>query len=128
MVKSFIVTLFLIISVVLSSCSTGVSDLRSYISNNPGYQFLYPNGWLQVEVKNASKGVDVVFHDLIERSENLSVIVNPTPDNKTLADLGTPSEVGYRFLKNVILGRNSELEADLIRAESKKVMAIRIIF
>jgi len=65
--------------------STPIAGLQGYTSGSQGYQFLYPKGWTQVDVKKVA-GVDVVFHDLIETSENLSVIINPIPDNKTLTD------------------------------------------
>jgi len=45
----------------------------------------YPNGWLPVKVSN---GPDVVFHDLIETTENVSVVVSSVPQGKTLAELG----------------------------------------
>jgi photosystem II oxygen-evolving enhancer protein 2 len=120
--RKILVTLLAIISLTLTSCSTsiGVGGLQKYDVPERGYQFLYPNGWIPVDVKNASTGVDVVYHDLIERTENLSVIVNPVAANKTIADLGTPSEIGYRFLKQVNNDPNANLEADLIKAESQE--------
>lgn len=118
MLKSWIIAALLAISLALSSCSPGVGNLQSYVDAKDGYEFLYPNGWVQVEVKNASPGVDLVFHDLIEKTENLSVIVSDLPSDRALADLGTPSEVGYRFLKQIGSGPGSEREADLISAQS----------
>jgi photosystem II oxygen-evolving enhancer protein 2 len=58
------------------SCSPRVGNLKSYVNYQQGYGFYYPNGWIPVDVKNASKGVDTVFRDFIERSENLSVIIS----------------------------------------------------
>jgi photosystem II oxygen-evolving enhancer protein 2 len=122
MFKKLLVTLLAIISLNLASCSTaiGVGGLQKYDVPEKGYQFLYPNGWIPVDVKNASTGVDVVYHDLIQKTENLSVIVSPIAANKTLTDIGTPSEVGYRFLKQVNNDPNANLEADLIKAESQE--------
>jgi photosystem II oxygen-evolving enhancer protein 2 len=122
MFKKLLVTLLAIISLNLASCSTGigVSGLQKYDVPEKGYQFLYPNGWIPVDVKNSSTGVDVVYHDLIQKTENLSVIVNPVAANKTLTDIGTPSEIGYRFLKQVNSDPNANLEADLIKAESQE--------
>jgi photosystem II oxygen-evolving enhancer protein 2 len=122
MLKKLLVTVLAIISITLTSCSTGigVSGLQKYDVPEKGYQFLYPNGWVAVDVKNASSGVDIVYHDLIERTENLSVIVNPVAANKTLTDLGTPSEIGYRFLKQINNDPDANLEADLIKAESQE--------
>jgi photosystem II oxygen-evolving enhancer protein 2 len=97
-----------------------VGGLQSYVNAAGGYEFLYPNGWIQVDVEDAREGVDVVYRDLIERTENLSVIVSEVPKSKTLTELGTPSEVGYRFLKSVNGSANSKREADLIRAESRE--------
>ncbi len=99
MLKSLLARLILIMGLILASCSNGTTGLQSYTNTNQGYQFLYPSGWVSVNVKNSSPGVDVVLHDLIEQTENVSVIISPVPENKTLKDLGTPTEVGYRFLK-----------------------------
>jgi photosystem II oxygen-evolving enhancer protein 2 len=122
MLRKILVTLLAILSLTLASCSSsiGVSGLQRYDVPEKGYQFLYPNGWLPVDIKNASTGVDVVYHDLIERTENLSVIVNPVAANKTLADLGTPSDIGYRFLKQINNDPNANLEAELIQAEAQE--------
>ncbi len=88
-----------LISLLLAACTNGVGNLNTYVDASDGYQFAYPNGWVQVEVRDASEGVDVVFRDIIERSENVSVIISDVPSGKRLQDLGTPTEVGYRFLK-----------------------------
>ncbi|NES80421.1 MAG: photosystem II oxygen evolving complex protein PsbP [Moorea sp. SIO2B7] len=121
MFKSFVVTLVLILSLSLFGCSTGISGLQSYVDNTDGYKFLYPNGWIPVDVQEASEGVDVVFRDLVERTENLSVIISSVPENKTLESLGTPSEVGYRFLKSANAEPNSERQTEFITAQSHEV-------
>lgn len=120
MFKSFISILLVILSITLSSCSVGVSGLKSYVNPTKGYEFLYPNGWIPVDLKKPSAGVDLVFRDLIERSENLSVIISDVPTDKTLEDLGTPSEVGYRFLNLVNDSPNLEIESAFLRAESRQ--------
>ena len=121
MFKSFFAGLLIILSVAISSCSAGVSGLQSYVNTNKGYEFLYPNGWIPVTLgASARKSVDVVFRDLVERTENLSVIINEVPDGKTLEDLGTPSEVGYRLLKAINKTPDSDLEAEFLRAESRQ--------
>ncbi|WP_017305834.1 photosystem II reaction center PsbP [Spirulina subsalsa] len=106
--------------VFLTACTSGVGNLQTYVSANQGYEFKYPNGWVQVTVEEASEGVDVVFRDIVEHSENLSLIISDVPPDKTLRELGTPSEVGYRFLK-VTNQRNLEREVELISAELEKV-------
>jgi photosystem II oxygen-evolving enhancer protein 2 len=121
MFKSFLAGLLIILSVAISSCSAGVSGLQSYVDTAKGYEFLYPNGWIPVTLgASARKSVDVVFRDLVERTENLSVIINEVPDGKTLEDLGTPSEVGYRLLKAINKTPNSDMEAEFLRAESRQ--------
>ena len=121
MLKSFFAGLLIILSLVISSCSTGVSGLQSYVNTSKGYEFLYPNGWIPVTLgTSARKTVDVVFRDLVERTENLSVIINEVPEDKTLEDLGSPSEVGYRLLKVINSTPESEREAEFIRAEARE--------
>ena len=121
MFKSFCAGLLIILSLVITSCSTGVSGLQSYVNTSKGYEFLYPNGWIPVTLgASARKTVDLVYRDLIERTENLSVIINDVPDGKTLEDLGTPSEVGYRLLKVINSTPDSEREAEFIRAEARE--------
>ena len=121
MFKSFFAGLLIVLSLVVCSCSTGVSGLQSYVNTSKGYEFLYPNGWIPVNLgTSARKTVDVVFRDLVERTENLSVIINEVPDDKTLEDLGSPSEVGYRLLKVINNTPDSEREAEFIRAEARE--------
>lgn len=100
MIKRLIPLLALILTFALSSCvATAAAGLNSYIDSKDGYQFLYPNGWQEIKVNN---GPDVVFHDIIEQTENLSVILSPVKEEKTLTDLGTPTEVGYKLSKTAI--------------------------
>ncbi|AKG23750.1 photosystem II reaction center PsbP [Calothrix sp. 336/3] len=112
-----------IILLVLSfSCSnSGVANaaaLKSFVDTNDGYQFLYPNGWVQVKVAN---GPDVVFHDIIETTENISVVISPVPKGKTLAELGTPGEVGYKLGNNALAPEGSGRKAELVNAEQREV-------
>ena len=121
MFKSFFAGLLIVLSLIISSCSTGVSGLQSYVNTSKGYEFLYPNGWIPVTLgTSAKKTVDVVFRDLVERTENLSVIINEVPEDKTLEDLGSPSEVGYRLLKAINNNPDAEREAEFIRAEERE--------
>jgi photosystem II oxygen-evolving enhancer protein 2 len=113
-----------LILLLVLSFSFGYSDiaaaagLKSFTNNDSGYEFLYPNGWVQVKVAN---GPDVVFHDIIEPSENISVVISPVPDNKTLAELGTPGEVGYKLGKNALAPEGSGREAELINDAQREV-------
>lgn len=115
------IVLFLLIT--LSCCITNIdiaaaAGLKSYVNTDKGYQFLYPNGWVQVKV---SSGPDVVFHDIIEVTENISVIVSPAPSNKTLTELGTPTEVGYKLGKNALAPEGSGRKAELVNAEERQI-------
>ncbi|RMF23764.1 MAG: photosystem II oxygen evolving complex protein PsbP [Cyanobacteria bacterium J083] len=122
MFKSFIATTLALFCLILSACSPGVSGLESYINPNLGYQFLYPNGWIPVAIKGGgTEGVDVIYRDLINRDENLSVIISDVPAGKTLADLGSPTEVGYRFLKNVNSDPSRQQETEFITAKSRDI-------
>ncbi|MBD2519369.1 photosystem II reaction center PsbP family protein [Nostoc sp. FACHB-973] len=117
--KRIVLILLLVLSFSLSNSDVAVAGgLKSFVDTNDGYQFLYPNGWLQVKVAN---GPDVVFHDLIEVTENVSVVISPVPENKTLAELGTPTEVGYKLGKAALAPANSGRSAELINAAQQEV-------
>ncbi|MDJ0845682.1 photosystem II reaction center PsbP [Crocosphaera sp.] len=121
MLKSLRILVVTIISLTLFSCSVGLGGLQSYVDATDGYQFLYPSGWVGVDVKQSSQGVDVIFRDLIEESENLSVIVSKVDEEKTLTELGTPTEVGYYLLKQMNNQAENGRKVDLINAESREV-------
>ncbi|WP_413199382.1 photosystem II reaction center PsbP [Nostoc piscinale] len=92
------------------------AGFKSYVDTADGYQFLYPNGWLSVKVAN---GPDIVFHDLIEISENVSVVISPVPEGKTLKELGAPTEVGYKLGKAALAPSDSGRTAELVDAREK---------
>ncbi|MBD2301437.1 photosystem II reaction center PsbP family protein [Nostoc sp. FACHB-87] len=92
------------------------AGFKSYVDTADGYQFLYPNGWLSVKVAN---GPDIVFHDLIEISENVSVVISPVPEGKTLKELGAPTEVGYKLGKAALAPPDSGRTAELVDAREK---------
>ncbi|MBE9203470.1 photosystem II reaction center PsbP family protein [Synechocystis salina LEGE 06099] len=115
-----VVLVILLLSFTLTACGgVGIASLQRYSDTKDGYEFLYPNGWIGVDVKGASPGVDVVFRDLIERDENLSVIISEIPNDKTLTDLGTATDVGYRFMKTVNEAAQGDRQAELITAEER---------
>jgi photosystem II oxygen-evolving enhancer protein 2 len=117
MLKTIAALLLLVLSLGLHGCTVGVSGLKSYVDGADGYEFLYPNGWLPVQVTD---GPDVVFHDLIERTENVSVVISSVPEGKTLTDIGTPGEVGYQLQKNAIAPPDSNRKAELVNAETRE--------
>lgn len=121
MFRSWFAGLLIILSLTMTGCATAVSGLQSYVNTDKGYEFLYPNGWIPVNLGTSARNtVDVVFRDLVERTENLSVIINNAPEGKSLEDLGSPSEVGYRLFKAINNNPNSEREAEFIRAEARE--------
>jgi photosystem II oxygen-evolving enhancer protein 2 len=116
MLKRIAAILLVLFSLTLTSCSvTPTSGLKSYTDSYDGYEFLYPNSWVEVNTTNIKP--DVLFRDLIETTENVSVILNPVSGEQTLADLGTPMEVGYKLSKTAIAPPGSDREAELTNAE-----------
>lgn len=118
MLRRMAVVLLLLLSLSLQSCGAISSNLMSYADNYDGYEFLYPTGWVPVKVEG---GPDIVLHDLIEETENVSVIISDVPEGKTLAEIGSPSEVGYRLSKSAIAPPDSGRTAELINAEERSV-------
>ncbi len=120
MLRRIFAVLLVVFTLTLQSCVAVTpvgGGLKSYVDSTDGYQFLYPNGWLPVKVSSQS-GADVVFHDIIQQSENVSVVINPVAGKKKLQDLGTPSEVGYQLGKTAIAPPGSGREAELVNAEA----------
>ena len=58
----------------------------------------------------------MVLRDLIEQTENVSVVISEVPEGETLADLGTPGEVGYRLQNKAIAPPDSGRKAELVNA------------
>lgn len=109
--------LALVASVAIWGCGL-TPNVQAFSNAAKGYQLLHPNGWGSVEVRGASPGVDVIFRDVIEQNENLSVIINPVPKGKTLAELGSPTDVGYRFMEETKERTGGQREPELLNAES----------
>ena len=118
MLKRFVLVLLMVISLSLQACAIGATGFKSFVDATDGYQFLYPNGWLEISV---SEGPDVVFHDIIEQTENVSVVINPVSGEKNLSELGSPGEVGYRLSKSAIAPPGSGRQAELVNAEAREV-------
>ncbi|MEH2402855.1 MAG: photosystem II reaction center PsbP [Nostoc sp.] len=117
--KRIVLILLLVLSFSLSNSNVAAAaGLKSFVDTSDGYQFLYPNGWLQVKVAN---GPDVVFHDLIEVSENVSVVISPVQEGKTLSELGTPTEIGYKLGKAALAPPDSGRSAELVNAAQREV-------
>ncbi|MEB3272597.1 MAG: photosystem II reaction center PsbP [Prochlorothrix sp.] len=114
MLKSLFSLVVLLTGLFLTACNvTPTAGLQPYIDIPDGYRFLYPTGWVQVEV---SGGPDVVFRDLINATENVSVIIQPVSADKQLSDLGTPGEVGYALQTTAIAPPDTGRSAELVDA------------
>lgn len=105
-----------LLAVVLQGCASLGAGLQSYADSYDGYEFLYPTGWVEVRVPG---GPDVVFHDIINETENVSVVISEVPEGQTLQDLGTPTEVGYKLAKSISAIADTERTVDLLNAEAK---------
>ena len=120
--RTLLVGLFAVVSFTLQGCSASVlGGLNGYTDSLDGYKFLYPTGWTQVKNLSENSGLDILFHDIIEQTENISVVINPTPGKRTLTELGTPTEVGYQLGKSAIAPEGSGRVAELVNAEAGQV-------
>ena len=116
MLKRLAVIALIIISLTVQGCVQSGAGLKSYVDNIDGYTFGYPNGWVEV---NISGGADVVFKDLIEETENVSVVVSPAPNDAELTDLGGPTEVAQKLLPMVVPAEAGG-QASLVAAGSRE--------
>jgi photosystem II oxygen-evolving enhancer protein 2 len=110
--------LLLVLSLSLYNPGNASAAGKQFVDTADGYEFVYPNGWVQVRINN---GPDVVFHDLIEMSENVSVVISPVPGGRDLKQLGTVGEVGYKLGKNAIAPEGSGRSAELVNSVEKEV-------
>ena len=83
----------------LGACSTGgAAGFEPFKSQDGRYGFLFPTGWTRVAVDN---GPEIVYHDLINSDETLSLVISKLENEIDLDDLGGPDAVGERlFGKN----------------------------
>ncbi len=115
--KQLIVSLLVAwgLSLQINVAPAAAAGLQGYVDSGDGYKFLYPNGWVAVKT---TKGADIIFHDLIESSENVSVVISQVSKDKNLSDLGTPTDVGEKLGKNAIAPAGSGREATLVNAQT----------
>ena len=101
----------------LVSCSSGGSaGLEPFQSTNGRYGFLYPTGWIRVKVDN---GPAVVFHDLINSDETLSLVISNLNSEVDLESLGSPEEVGERLISQLINQEGTGPKVDLIESNER---------
>lgn len=79
-----------------------------------GYAFLYPFGWQEVTVD----GQDIVFKDVIEPLESVSVGMVPT-DKKDIDEFGPVQEVTLTLADKVLTSPQQTVE--LVKAEERVV-------
>ncbi len=113
----FFALIFLICS--LSSCSAGMtSGLETFKSGDGRYGFFYPIGWTRIAVKD---GPELVFHDLINSDETLSLVISDVSDDIELKKIGSPLEVGERLMNNLLAPDGGDRKAELIDANARDV-------
>jgi photosystem II oxygen-evolving enhancer protein 2 len=108
----------LVLALVLVGCSAAAAGLNSYQSPDGRYAFLYPTGWTRVQVSN---GPQVVFHDLINSDETLSLVVSDVREDRDLSKLGSAVAVGETLRRNVIAPVGSGREAELVSAQEREL-------
>ena len=106
-----------VLALVLVGCSALAAGLNSYQSPDGRYAFLYPTGWTRVQV---SEGPQVVFHDLINSDETLSLVVSDVATDRDLSDLGSALAVGERLRRSVIAPDGSGRQAELVQARERQ--------
>ena len=111
---------FLILSIcfLLSACGGGLSaGLEAYQSPDGRYGFFYPTGWTRVKVDG---GPEIIYHDLINSNETLSLVVSDVNNDIKLDQLGTPLEVGETLINKVIAPEGSGRAVKLIEANQRE--------
>ena len=114
--KSLRYGMTLLCFVVLTACSGAGAGLNSFQSPDGRYAFLYPTGWSRVAV---SGGPQVVFHDLINSDETVSLVVSDVDADDELQQLGSAVAVGERLRRDVIAPEGSGRQADLVEARER---------
>jgi photosystem II oxygen-evolving enhancer protein 2 len=115
MLRRFAILLLLVMAISLQGCVSSGGGLLSFADSYEGFQFQYPTGWVQVKVAN---GPQAVFHDIINPTENVSVVVSPVTNGKTLDDLGGPTEVGYKLSKSITALASDDANVELVNAQA----------
>jgi len=111
---------FIILSIcfLLSACGSGLSaGLEAYQSPDGRYGFFYPTGWTRVKVDG---GPEIIYHDLINSNETLSLVVSDVNKDVELDQLGTPSEVGQTLIDKVIAPEGSGRTVKLLNANQRE--------
>lgn len=106
----------------LSDAAGGLpSGFNPLIDKGDGYKFLYPFGWQEVSVS----GQDVVYKDIIEPLESVSVSLTDT-DKQDITDFGPIEEVATTLAAEVLSPPGQKvkvLNADMREVAGKKYYA-----
>lgn len=92
----------------------------AYSDSQDGYSFSYPFGWQEVAVD----GLDVVFKDVIEPLESVSVNLVPT-EKKDILEYGDAKEVAFTLADKVLTGPTQGV--DLVNATERMLNGRRYI-
>jgi photosystem II oxygen-evolving enhancer protein 2 len=107
----------LALAVMLVACSASAAGLNGFQSPDGRYAFLYPTGWTRVQV---SGGPQVVFHDLINSDETLSLVISEVNPTNDLEKLGSAVAVGEQLRRTVIAPEGSGRAAELVEASERQ--------
>lgn len=113
MLKRLTAVFVVLTALIIQGCVGAGVGLQPYTDTYDGYRFLYPTGWTEVKV---SGNADVVFHDIVNETENISVVISDVPEGQTLQDLGSPTEVGYKLSKSINAMAGDERDVELANA------------
>ncbi len=118
MFKRTVSTLLVLFALFLTSCAnTPTSGLVPFADSKDGYRFLYPNGWTETKGNSA---IDILFHDIIEPSENVSVAITKLETVKDLEDIGDAEAIGLRVQERVVAPTGSGRQAKLLNATKRE--------
>ena len=102
----------------MSSCGSGLNaGLEAYQSPDGRYAFFYPTGWTRVKVDG---GPEIIYHDIINSNETLSLVISDVNKDVELEQLGTPLEVGQTLIDKVIAPEGSGRTVELINANQRE--------
>ena len=115
LLKNFFI---LCICFLLSACGWGLNaGLEAYQSPDGRYAFFYPTGWTRVKVDG---GPEIIYHDLINSNETLSLVISDVNKDVELEQLGTPLEVGQTLIDKVIAPEGSGRTVELLNANQRE--------
>lgn len=109
---------FTLMAFLVACGGSPTSGLNSFQSPDGRYAFLYPTGWTRVSVTG---GPQVVFHDLINSDETLSLVVSDVGSDIDLEALGSPEAVGQRLMEEVIAPEGTGRNVQLFQANERKM-------